>query len=1071
MIIEGLKRFTHCPLCGSQHFVEASEKSRRCLDCGFEFFMNPSAAVAAFLRNGDGQLLLTVREREPHKGTLDLPGGFCDTGENAEQAIAREIREETGINIHAARYLFSFPNSYHYSGIDIPTMDMFFECEAHDLQHVVARDDVAECRWMNPEDIDTQAIGLGSIRRAVEEYLRRLRASAIVLCAAVCLLTACRGEHQAMPAADNSATSDSLMDQVYALEDQNKYAEAISLVAAALQHLKQEKDSVAMADCYMEMAYCNQRLGNLQSAIETMQEGIRIDEQYKDLQRLSSDYNNLAACYVMAKHYEEAKTFIDKAINIEKQLEGSPNLTIRYGLASEIYVKLGLLDEALDFAQKACQLEEQTGDIIRMGRRLSQMANVYSAKQNFAQAEKLYLRSLKLLSTHGEKNSTCINFKQLGELYMNNGRNQEAAACLMKSYRLAHELQNKYTLEQVCGLLSKLYANSEPDMALKYLQEEIQLKDSISNEQTSQIMSSYAAQSESMEKANTIRQQQVRIANYRTITTIVVIFLVMLTTLCAALFYMFRERTRSRNILRRLAQMRNLFFTNITHEFRTPLTVINGLSRQLIDHPEMDNDKQVQCLTDIEKQGNSLLALVNELLEATKMLTGQDKEQWTRGNMVAYVGMVLETYNEFAATRNVTILYRPENKDIEAAFVGQYVTKIIRNLISNSIKHMPQGGTVTVELKRNARQLFLSVEDTGEGIPEDDLPNIFDLFYSGKNKALGQTTGIGLNFVKNMVEKMRGTITAENTGQGARFVVAMPLNNPNVEAYAWDGTIERAELRHPRLNGQDTPATQYRDTEGNEPEPAMLLVVEDNPDIARYIGMVTGRKYNTMFAANGEEALAKAQETMPDIILTDLMMDGMDGIELCKRVRANDILNHIPIIVITAKTEDADRLEALGAGADSFLVKPFNADELLLRTEKLLEQRKLLRQKFAYGLPGNEEYKEMREGEQLFLTRLTTTIHDNMSNSALNTAMLADLMHMTRTQLNGKTKAITGKTTNAYIQSVRMDRAARMLQQGTMPVGEIAMKCGYEDVSYFSRVFKQTTGITPSQFRKNETKE
>jgi AraC-like DNA-binding protein len=196
------------------------------------------------------------------------------------------------------------------------------------------------------------------------------------------------------------------------------------------------------------------------------------------------------------------------------------------------------------------------------------------------------------------------------------------------------------------------------------------------------------------------------------------------------------------------------------------------------------------------------------------------------------------------------------------------------------------------------------------------------------------------------------------------------------------------------------------------------------------------------------------------------MMPQMDGLELCRRVRQSDVLNHIPIIVISAKDADSDRMEAFQAGADAYLIKPFNAEELTLRVEQLLRQRQLLRQKFASGLPADNDYTGLKEGERQFLERLTALVESQLSNRELNTEMLADGMKMTRAQLNSKTRAVTGNTANNYIARIRMDRAARMLKQTDMNIGEVAMKCGFEDVSYFSRVFKQAFDCTPSQYRK-----
>lgn len=899
-----------------------------------------------------------------------------------------------------------------------------------------------------------------------------------VLLTVILLFVGCGGEQQPSQLASTSQQADSLMELAFLAEDSGNFVGAQSYVRKALAIYEEHNDSANMSDCYTELAVCNQRTGDLTTSIESAQAAIRIDEARRDQQRLGSDYSNMAGIYLTSKQYDEARSFINKAIILDEANNRVEKLSVRYGLATEIYVKLGELDKALDFANKALKLDTSQGDTLKMGRRMSQKGDVYAAREEYAQAEKLYRDAIDMLQKKKERTSTCITYKQLGHLYMKTGRRQQARECLEQSLHMAEQQNNRYIMQTATEHLGNLLEQSEPATALRYLQQSLALKDSIYNEQTSQLLSSYAARFKSTEQAHTIEQQESQLRSHRFVIVGGVVILVLLLLLCGALYYMFRERTRSRNATRKLIEIRNTFFTNITHEFRTPLTLVHGLSHQMLTHPDMDEAQRQQCLTDIQRQGDSLLTLVNELLEASKLMGDQQTPPWMHGNVAAYVSMTVDAYRSYAATQQVALHYQPDTSDIEADFVGNYVAKILRNLISNSLKHLPQGGDIIISLQATERQWQLHVEDTGGGISDEDLEYIFVPFYRGSGSNEGNSTGIGLNFVQQMVEKMGGTVSVRNAQQGAHFTVELPRKSPHGTVHAWDGTKVEAPTPlpiAPRIDKEQGAMSkgQEKSTSHSSPLPssggirggASLLIVEDNQDIARFISTVMGPDFNTFFATDGEEALEKAQETMPDIILTDVMMPRMDGMELCRRVRQSDVLNHIPIIVISAKDDERDRLDALQAGADAYLLKPFNAEELTLRVDQLLRQRQLLRQKFASGLPASGDYTGLKEGERQFLERLTALIESQLSNRDLNTDMLADGMKMTRTQLNSKTRAVTGNTANNYIARIRMDRAARMLSQSDLNIGEVAMKCGFEDVSYFSRVFKQAFDCTPSQYR------
>ena len=419
------------------------------------------------------------------------------------------------------------------------------------------------------------------------------------------------------------------------------------------------------------------------------------------------------------------------------------------------------------------------------------------------------------------------------------------------------------------------------------------------------------------------------------------------------LWYVSRMKSRHNRAMKQMEKVRSNFFTNVTHEFRTPLTVILGLLEQL-QKGGMNREELQKSIETISRQGQSLLDLVNQLLEVSKVRSEVGEPEWRTGDVVAYIRMLIENYQVYAQQKRVDLRFIPEEMSIMMDFVPEYLCKIIRNLLSNALKFTPKEGRVSLLMSRNKDKLMIYVVDTGVGIDAGDLPHIFDTFYQGENNGGSDTgSGIGLSLVKQMTECMYGHIKVESRlGEGTKFMITLPLQHGNSlwEKYLPD---EKSDFFQPlSVNGGGVMLAEDYDVERagenreiNDSMHSSILIVEDNEDVSYYIDQLLKKDYHLLYARNGNEGLEKAKEYMPDLILTDLMMPEMDGYELCREIRHSDILNHIPIIIITAKSEEEDRVRGLDTGADAFLQKPFNADELKVRIVKLLEQRRLLREK------------------------------------------------------------------------------------------------------------------------------
>ncbi len=357
-------------------------------------------------------------------------------------------------------------------------------------------------------------------------------------------------------------------------------------------------------------------------------------------------------------------------------------------------------------------------------------------------------------------------------------------------------------------------------------------------------------------------------------------------------------------------------------------------------------------------------------------------------------------------------------------FVPDYINKVVGNLLSNAFKFTPEYGKISVAAWREGDRLLIEVSDTGKGMDKKTLTHIFEPFYQAEDESQQFGTGLGLALVKQIMDAVAGRVSVESKlGSGTTFHLSFPINNKIKKAVGETATLDTALL-------PDNPAA-LADSEDTD-DRCRLLIIEDNRDIAAYIGAQFADSYAISYAANGDEGLEKAQQLVPDLIITDLMMPGMDGLELCRKVRSNDIINHIPIIVVTARITEEERIRGLEAGADAYLTKPFNEDELRTRVDKLLEGRRLLQQKYAQTATERTDDRQTVSqpvsADLRFLTKVSDVVYMQISrNKSFDVALIASILCMSSRQFHRKMVAITGCTPTAYIQRIKIKKAKTLL--------------------------------------------
>lgn len=545
----------------------------------------------------------------------------------------------------------------------------------------------------------------------------------------------------------------------------------------------------------------------------------------------------------------------------------------------------------------------------------------------------------------------------------------------------------------------------------------------------------------------------------RALTIAGIAVVLLLLVVITALVYVRRLRKRNQVLLKRMGLLRDNFYTNVTHELRTPLTLILGLSKELYKDKALPEDARSKAQA-IEKQGDSLLTLINQLLDFARVRSAVDIPEWTNADLSAHLGMIVESYRDFASKRNIDLQF-VANGPMQTDFVPEYINKVVNNLLSNAFKFTPRYGRVSVKVAREGANAVISVIDTGVGIAPDAVPHLFEPFYKVGADASQQGTGIGLALVRQIVDALDGCIMVESVPEkGSTFVVRLPIRN----------VCKPSNMVATHGNTPLLPQTEERlDNEANHNnDEQRMLIVEDNADLGAYIGSLFSAHYAVYYATNGTEALNKAMELVPDIMITDRMMPGIDGLEVCRKVRQSDVLNHIPIVVVTGKITEQERLEGIKAGADAYINKPFNSEELITLVEKLLDRHQNLRKKYAENNNETTEVNDHRtEAEHQFLTKVADFTYLLLDNHALDVNALAEKLNMSVRQFHRKLVALTGNTPGVFILNLKMQKAKLLLEtKYELTIEDISERCGFEHASSFYHAFKKAFGITPSEYRK-----
>lgn len=572
------------------------------------------------------------------------------------------------------------------------------------------------------------------------------------------------------------------------------------------------------------------------------------------------------------------------------------------------------------------------------------------------------------------------------------------------------------------------------------------------------------------------------------------------------LFYIVRFYIRRQRLLHKLEleqiqieklaeldKMKSRFFANISHEFRTPLTLILGPLDKFKKVISGNVKKDVEMM---ERNARRLQRLINQLLSLSKLESGKMKLQTVEVNLVKVIKGYVQAFESLAYQRNIDLKFESKETDIQAYVDQEKLEKILYNLLSNAFKFIMDGGKIIIEIhnlskaSQSSKDNYarITISDTGQGIHPDKLDNIFDRFYQADDSYTRsqEGTGIGLALTKELIELHHGQISVESeVNKGTTFNLFFPLGKKHLKKEEISDTRENIEFTTEISNVETFVAkesveridkTKGEDLDSNSsiinPDLyPLILIIEDNADLRSYVRDHFDESYHVIEASDGVEGFEKAIENVPDLIISDVMMPKMDGYELCKKLKTNEPTSHIPVILLTARASKESKIEGLETGADDFIIKPFDSEELLVRVRNIFEQRKklskLLEERLQKGKLTNQyilEDSSITSMDEQFLKKVFETVNEYYSDPEFNVETFSQKMAISRVHLHRKLKALIDLTVSEFLRTYRLNKAAEKLAHKEASVSEIAYDVGFSTVQYFSKCFLEQFGVSPSAY-------
>ena len=856
-------------------------------------------------------------------------------------------------------------------------------------------------------------------------------------------------------------------------EEESDFANALEYLSKAANIYEAENQQKRLSQCYSSYGGIYKTLGDYEQALNYMFKALSIKEAIHDQRGISIVFSNIGGVYLLTLKYAEARNYFIKALAIDRENDDQEGIAYNLTRLGVLNQKTNNFDIALVYFDSALTLSRHLNFRIDESILLGNIGSTLATQHKYEESLSYLFSALKLKTELDRVGSAAHSCNDICETYLYMENPREAKKFALQAIELATDVDIDQLRFGLYLLAECEYELGNYQSAYDHLMKSNVLKDSLFSNESEARMNELEVkyQTEKKEDEIQILLHEKQAAEFRRNTYIVagLISLVFLFLLYHRQRYISRKNKQLLHKEQEIDRMKSRFFANISHEFRTPLTLILGPLEGMISKTnQVDDKKQLKVM---RRNAGRLLDLVNQLLDLSKIESGKLKLSVFKSDIVGVIKGVSMSFHSLAEQKNISMLLDVPYSSMEMNYDKEKIETVLTNLLSNAFKFTPDGGNISIEAKiekkaqnQGREYLKVVVADSGQGIYEDEVHMIFNRFYqSDSNELLQQEgSGIGLALAKEFVELHEGHISANSKlGEGTEIVFEIPTN---LEATTSSTAVEK--------NIQDMPGDEMDSSDKLEEldaasEKELVLIIEDHEDVRNYIHEILKEKYQIFTAKDGNEGIEQALKILPDLIISDVMMPGRNGYEVCHTLKNDEKSSHIPLILLTAKSDTEDRIDGLQSMADDYITKPFNPRELLARVENLITSRKKLREKYAkIGVLNPSDIATNSLDEQ-FLSRLKNVVETQLGNEQFGVVQLSEELGMSRSQIHRKLKALLDQGPNQFIRGFRLQRAHDLLKQKAATASEIGYQVGFSSPSYFTKCFHEQFGYTPSEIPVN----
>jgi len=796
-----------------------------------------------------------------------------------------------------------------------------------------------------------------------------------------------------------------------------------------------------------------------------------IFEKYHNDEGLTQSLSNIGNIQYLLGDYDKALAYALRGLDIGKKLNKQSSIAYSNRLLGRIYRKQKRFEDALTNYKSALSIYQKLGERREMGETNTNMGNIFYELGKFNEALKYYFNALRIKKSIADSVGMAYDYNAAAISYYSLNKSDKAilyfdSAMLFAKKKLLLSLVmdgylNKSELHHGLNQYRQAHENYVLYTHLKDSLEVLRNKEA-SNELEAKYQSEKKENEiNALHAENQIKTLQLEKQHTQRIYLIGVALLSLL--LIAVLYnrYLIKQRTAEK--LKQLDTVKSRFFANISHEFRTPLSLILSPLQKSLAQPDIEvAPADIQMM---HRNATRLHVLINQLLDLSRIESGKMKLQLEETDIRRMIMTLCSAFQSRADQRNMDYQVNLQN-DIGNGFVDRdKVEKIIYNLISNAFKFTPDSGRINVDVT-NEPALIVRVRDNGIGISMAHIPFIFDRFYQVDDSStrFGEGTGIGLSLAKELAEVHHGTLQViSKEGVGSEFVLTIPIDRHHYRLEDFAQIKDEKNTVDSWLH-EITDVDKSELNEIEDEELPLILIAEDNRDMRSFIRDTLKANYRIVEAEDGLQAWEKAQEIIPDLIITDLMMPRMDGSKFCEKLKRTLATSHIPVVMLTAKAGQESKIDGLQRGADDYLVKPFDVQELKVRVSNLVEQRKKLRELYRQEITLQPKDVVVTSADAEFLQKVLAILEDQFANSDFGVEEFNRAIGFSRMQLHRKLKALTDQSTGEFIKHFRLEKAKQFLSIKDAHVSQVGYDCGFVNISHFSKSFKDHTGMTPSEF-------